>query len=60
MQVLVVDAGGNHVKLLVTGQTAPHKFASGPATTAARRARQLATPHCDGVAIPLEDARILW
>jgi hypothetical protein len=44
MQVLVVDVGGNHVKLLLTGQTAPRKFASRPAMTAARRARQLASP----------------
>ena len=34
MQVLVVDVGGNHVKMLVTGQEAPREFASGPSMTA--------------------------
>ena len=34
MQVLVVDVGGNHVKILVTGQEAPREFASGPLMTA--------------------------
>src|SRR5579872_6652577 len=34
MQVLVVDVGGNHVKMLVTGQQTPHEFASGPSMTA--------------------------
>ena len=27
MQVLVVDVGGNHVKILATGQEAPREFA---------------------------------
>jgi polyphosphate glucokinase len=30
MNVLVVDIGGTHVKLLVTGQTTPVRFVSGP------------------------------
>jgi polyphosphate glucokinase len=34
MQILVVDVGGNHVKLLVTGQKDRRKFASGPKMTA--------------------------
>ena len=34
MQVLVVDVGGNHVKMLVTGQETPREFASGPSMTA--------------------------
>jgi polyphosphate glucokinase len=34
MQVLVVDVGGNHVKILVTGQAVPREFASGPSMTA--------------------------
>src|SRR5579871_2040935 len=34
MQVLVVDVGGNHVKMLATGQEAPREFASGPSMTA--------------------------
>jgi polyphosphate glucokinase len=32
-QVLVVDVGGSSVKVLVTGQTAPRKFRSGPKLT---------------------------
>ena len=34
MKVLVVDVGGTHVKLLVTGQSEPRKFDSGPTMTA--------------------------
>ena len=34
MNVLVVDVGGSHVKLLATGQTEPRKFVSGPTLTA--------------------------
>lgn len=33
MKVLVIDIGGNSVKLLVTGETEPRKFPSGPALT---------------------------
>jgi hypothetical protein len=33
MNVLVVDVGGTHVKLLATGQSEPRKFASGPTLT---------------------------
>ncbi len=33
MKVLVVDVGGNHVKLLVTGQSEPRKVVSGPGLT---------------------------
>ncbi len=36
MKVLVVDVGGNNVKLLATGQTTPRKVPSGPAFTAGR------------------------
>jgi polyphosphate glucokinase len=35
MNVLVVDVGGTSVKMLVTGETEPRKFASGPTLTAA-------------------------
>jgi polyphosphate glucokinase len=35
MNVLVVDVGGTHVKILATGQETPRKFDSGPAMTAA-------------------------
>ena len=34
MNVLVVDVGGTHVKLLATGQSEPRKFVSGPTLTA--------------------------
>jgi polyphosphate glucokinase len=33
MNVLAVDIGGTHVKILATGQTEPRKFLSGPALT---------------------------
>lgn len=36
MKVLVVDVGGNNVKLLVTGQRVPRKIPSGPTFTARR------------------------
>jgi polyphosphate glucokinase len=35
MNVLVVDVGGTHVKILATGQETPRKYDSGPAMTAA-------------------------
>lgn len=34
MKVLVVDVGGTHIKILVTGQTEPRKADSGPTLTA--------------------------
>jgi polyphosphate glucokinase len=34
MNVLVVDVGGTHVKILVTGQDEPRRFPSGPTLTA--------------------------
>ena len=34
MKVLVIDVGGTHVKILVTGQTAHRQFVSGPTLTA--------------------------
>jgi polyphosphate glucokinase len=34
MQILVIDVGGTHVKILVTGETVARKFDSGPAMTA--------------------------
>jgi polyphosphate glucokinase len=33
MKILVIDIGGNSVKVLVTGQTGPRKFPSGPTLT---------------------------
>jgi polyphosphate glucokinase len=36
MNVLVIDIGGTHVKLLATGQNEPRRFPSGPTLTAAR------------------------
>ena len=38
VKILVVDVGGNNVKLLVSGQKAPRKVPSGPTLTAARMA----------------------
>jgi polyphosphate glucokinase len=40
VKILVVDVGGNNVKLLVSGQKAPRKVKSGPALTAARMASE--------------------
>ena len=36
MQVLAVDVGGTHVKILASGQDAPRRFESGPTLTAAQ------------------------
>jgi hypothetical protein len=36
MNVLVIDVGGSHVKLLATGQTEPRKFDSSPDLTPGR------------------------
>lgn len=36
MDVLAVDVGGTHVKILVTGQSEPRKFVSGPKMTASQ------------------------
>ncbi len=33
MKILVIDIGGTHVKLLVSGQSEPRKFVSGPTLT---------------------------
>ena len=33
MNVLVIDIGGTHVKVLASGQTEPRKFVSGPSMT---------------------------
>ena len=36
MDVLTIDVGGSHVKMLATGHDEPRKFVSGPALTPAR------------------------
>jgi predicted NBD/HSP70 family sugar kinase len=36
VKILVVDVGGNNIKVLVSGQKAPHKVPSGPTLSAAR------------------------
>jgi len=36
MNVLVIDIGGSHVKLLMTGQRAHSQFTSGPGLTPAK------------------------
>jgi len=38
VKILVVDIGGNNIKVLVSGQKAPHKVPSGPTLSAARMA----------------------
>jgi polyphosphate glucokinase len=38
VKILVVDIGGNNVKVLVSGQKVPHKVPSGPRLSAARMA----------------------
>ena len=65
MKILIVDVGGNNVKLLVSGQKAPRKVPSGPTLTAARMAasvrKALAGWKYDAVAIgfpgPVKDGR---
>jgi polyphosphate glucokinase len=34
MKVLVIDVGGTHVKVLLSGEREPRKFESGPKLTA--------------------------
>jgi len=55
MKVLVIDVGGNHVKILATGQDRRRRFASGPGLSAqqmAAGAKRLAKGwHYDAVAI---------
>jgi polyphosphate glucokinase len=41
MNVLVIDIGGTNVKMLVTGQTEPRKFPSGPAMSPARMTSEI-------------------
>ena len=41
LKILVVDVGGTHVKMLVTGQKEPRKFDSGPSLTAAKMVRMV-------------------
>jgi glucose-6-phosphate isomerase len=41
MNVLTVDVGGTHVKVLATGQDEPRKFVSGPALAPAQLVRRL-------------------
>ena len=31
MKILVIDVGGTHIKVLLSGEQEPRKFASGPA-----------------------------
>jgi polyphosphate glucokinase len=40
-QVLVIDVGGTHIKVLATGHSAPIRIDSGPATTAREMVRQV-------------------
>ncbi len=43
MNVLVVDVGGTHVKILATGQEQSRKFPSGPELTPRQMYRKLRT-----------------
>ena len=66
MKILVVDIGGNNIKLLVTGQKAPRKVPSGPTLTARRMVsavkKAVAGWKYDAVTIgfpgPVKDGRI--
>jgi polyphosphate glucokinase len=40
-RILVVDVGGTHVKMLLSGQKTPTKFPSGPDLTAAKMVKQV-------------------
>ncbi len=42
-KILVVDVGGTHVKMLVSGQSAPRKFDSGPDLTADKMVKLVKT-----------------
>ena len=44
MNILVLDVGGTHVKMLVSGQTEPRRFVSGPGMTPARMGEQVTAP----------------
>jgi polyphosphate glucokinase len=65
VKILVVDVGGNNVKVLVSGQKAPHKVPSGPRLSPARMAasvkKALAGTKYDAVTIgfpgPVKDGR---
>jgi hypothetical protein len=39
--ILVIDVGGTHIKLLATGQTQRHEIASGPTMTAGEMVRKV-------------------
>jgi hypothetical protein len=41
LNVLVIDVGGTHVKILTTGKREPHKIPSGPAMTARRMVHEV-------------------
>ncbi len=55
MQILAIDVGGTHVKILATGADAPRKFVSGPTLSAAQmvpRVQELAADwHYDVISI---------
>src|SRR5215467_4014316 len=47
MNVLVIDVGGTHVKILATGQGAPRQFDSGPTLTPKKMVSQVRKLACD-------------
>jgi hypothetical protein len=66
VRILVVDVGGNNVKLLATGQKAPRKVPSGPGLTARRMAAAVRKAAADwkydavtiGFPGPVKDGRV--
>jgi polyphosphate glucokinase len=67
MKVLVIDVGGNNVKLLASGASAPRKVPSGPSLTARRMAAEVKRATSDwrydvvtiGVPCPVRNGRVL-
>ncbi len=67
MRVLVIDVGGNNVKLLASGASAPRKVPSGPSLTARRMVAEVKRATLDwrydavtiGVPCPVKNGRVL-
>ena len=67
MRVLVIDVGGNNVKLLASGASTPRKVPSGPTLTARRMAAEVKRATSDwrydavtiGVPCPVKNGRVL-
>jgi polyphosphate glucokinase len=67
MRVLVIDVGGNNIKLLASGTSTPRKVPSGPSLTARRMVAEVKRATTDwrydavtiGVPSPVKDGRVL-